>query len=108
VTAYHFGYDDARRIGSALIMTSEGYRVVMDNLRDIGHGDCGRGGDKMSGIALREVPSELHRAIKVGAAIKGQTMSEFILDVLVRAPEMQVMATMAENVAPKGQEGESC
>ena len=55
----------------------------------------------MSGIALRDVSPQLHRAIKIGAAVKGLTMSQFVLEVLTAAPALKKAMRLAENESPK-------
>lgn len=56
----------------------------------------------MSGIVLRDVDETLHRAIKIGAAVKGITMSDYILGVLEKAPALKKAMRLAE-MPPKGQ-----
>ena len=60
----------------------------------------------MSSILLRDVPNSLHRDIRIGAAIRGCTMSEFILEVVAEAKVMRRAAAMAEEAPSQGQEGE--
>jgi len=53
-------------------------------------------------ILLRNVPPELHRAIRISAAIAGQTMSAFILDVVVEAAEVKEAAELDKQALREG------
>ena len=61
----------------------------------------------MPDILLRNVPPELHRAIRIGAALQGQTMSEFVLAQLEKSYAVRKAAGLAHVAPNQREEGES-
>lgn len=54
-------------------------------------------------IQVRDIPDDVHRALKVRAAEEGRTLSELVRAELVEAARRPTLATMLERLAERAQ-----
>jgi len=63
------------------------------------HADC------MTSLQIRRMPEELHRRLKVRAAQRGQSLSEYAIEVLRRAAETPTIEELTERIRSRGSAG---
>lgn len=59
----------------------------------------------MTSLQIRSMPDELHRRLKVRAAQRGQSLSEYALEVLRRAAETPTIEELTERIQSRGSAG---
>lgn len=59
----------------------------------------------MTSLQIRSVPDDLHRRLKSRAAQRGQSLSEYALDVLRRAAAAPTVEELTERIRARGPAG---
>lgn len=59
----------------------------------------------MTSLQIRSMPEELHRRLKVRAAQRGQSLSEYAIEVLRRAAETPTIEELTERIRSRGSAG---
>ncbi|MDQ3716876.1 MAG: toxin-antitoxin system, antitoxin component [Actinomycetota bacterium] len=61
----------------------------------------------MKALQIRSMPEDLHRRLKVRAAQRGQSLSEYAIEVLRRAAETPTIEELADRIQSRGVAGET-
>jgi len=61
----------------------------------------------MTALQIRSVPEELHRKLKARAAQRGQSLSEYAIEVLRRAAETPTIEELTERIRSRSPAGKA-
>lgn len=56
----------------------------------------------MSSLQVRDVPADIHRTLKARAAARGQSLSEYSLEILAREASRPTLDELLERVKARG------
>ncbi|MGI8625666.1 MAG: FitA-like ribbon-helix-helix domain-containing protein [Geodermatophilaceae bacterium] len=59
----------------------------------------------MTSLQIRSMPDDLHRRLKVRAAQRGQSLSEYAIEVLRRAAETPTIEELTARIRSRGSAG---
>lgn len=65
------------------------------------HADC------MTALQIRSVPDDLHRRLKARAAQRGQSLSEYAIEILRRAADTPTVEELTERIRSRGAAGDA-